>query len=143
MKLFGYEQHKNDRPWDEAPVFAIELACIGLAILEKLENIMIDLTQITADITAQTTVLNGLVIGVQNLNASNAAQAQQISDLKAALAAASVSDPAVIAAVAALDQTVQSNTALAAGLVPAVTANTATPPAAAAAAAQTAATPPA
>lgn len=53
-------------------------------------------------------------------------------DLKAALAAAQVNDPAVQAVVDAMDATVQSNTALAQGVLPAVTANTPTPPAQAA-----------
>lgn len=101
----------------------------------------IDTSKILADVTAQTTVLNGLVVFVQGQQAANADQAKQIVDLKAALAAAQVSDPAVQAAVDAIDATVQSNTALAQGVLPAATANTSTPPAAAEAAATTAATP--
>jgi hypothetical protein len=110
--------------------------------LDRMERlIMADYTKLTADITAQKTVLQGIVLGVQGLNASNAAQSQQISDLKTALAAASVTDPTVQAAVDALDQSVQDNTGLVANLIPAVTANTPTPLAAAAAAATAAAAP--
>lgn len=101
----------------------------------------LDLTKITADIAAQTTILQSVVVAVQGLNASNAAQAQQITDLKTALAAAQVVDPAVQAAADALDKSVQANTALVSGLIPAATANTPTPPAAAQAAATAAATP--
>lgn len=110
-------------------------------ILQKENILMVDYTKLTADITAQKTVLQGIVLGVQGLNASNAAQSQQISDLKAALAAASVTDPTVQSAVDALDQSVQDNTGLVANLIPAITANTPTPPAAADAAATAALTP--
>lgn len=93
-------------------------------ILERLNQMAVDTTKILADITAQTTVLQSLVTFVQAINATNADQAKQIADLKAALAAAQVNDPAVQAAVDAIDATVQSNTALAAGVMPAATANT-------------------
>lgn len=91
---------------------------------QRINRMAVDTSKILADITAQTTVLNGLVAFVQAINTTNADQAKQIDDLKAALAAAQVNDPAVQAAIDALDATVQSNTALAAGVMPAATANT-------------------
>lgn len=94
---------------------------------------MVDTAKILADITAQTTVMSGLVTFVQAQQSANADQAKQIADLKAALAAAQVSDPAVQAAIDAMDATVQSNTALAQGVLPAAAANTPDPSAAPAA----------
>src|SRR5882672_8045977 len=93
-------------------------------VFERINQMAVDTSKILADITAQTTVLNGLVTFVQTINTTNADQAKQIEDLKAALAAAQVNDPAVQAAVDAMDATVQSNTALAAGVMPAAIANT-------------------
>ena len=101
----------------------------------------INTDKLLADMTAQTTVLNSLVLFVQGQNASNADLTKQVADLKAALAAAQVNDPVVQAAIDAIDATAQSNTALAQGALPAVTANTSTPPADASAAATAAATP--
>lgn len=104
---------------------------------------MIDTTKITADIAKQTTVLQGVVVATQALNANNAALVQQVADLKAAVAAAGTPDATTQAALDALDASVNTNTDLVAGLVPAVTVNTDTPPAVADAAAAQAATPPA
>src|SRR5258708_4527367 len=116
--------HRHDDPWRSAPPWAVEIRHI---LGHLMETVMTDYAKLTADITAQTKVLQGVVLGVRALNESNAAQSKQIEDLRAALAAASVETPAVQAAVDALDQSVQDNTALVAGLVPAVTANTDTP----------------
>jgi hypothetical protein len=108
-------------------------------ILQKENALMVDYTKLTADITAQTTVLQGVVVGVQALNAANAAFTQQVADLKTALAA---NDPvAAQAAADLLDAGVQANTALVQNLIPAVTANTPTTPAVGAAAATAAAVP--
>ena len=100
---------------------------------------MVDFTKAQADIAAQTTVLQGVVVGVQALNASNTDLTAQVAALKAAVAA---NDPtAVQAALDNIDAGIQGNTTLVQNLIPAVTANTPTPPAAAAAAAAAAATP--
>lgn len=115
---------RNERRRDGIPGPIDETTGLCRQILRKMENMMADLKKLTADIAAQKTVLAGVVIGVQALNASNAAQTQQIADLKAALAAAGVEDPGVQAAIDALDQSVQDNTTLVSGLVPAVTQNT-------------------
>lgn len=93
-------------------------------IIRRMDKMAVDTSKILADITAQTTVLQSLVTFVQAINTTNATQAQQIIDLKAALDAAQVNDPAVQAALDAMDKTVQDNTALAAGVMPAATANT-------------------
>ncbi len=93
-------------------------------IVTRMDQMAVDTTKILADITAQTTVLQGLVTFVQAINTTNATQAQQIIDLKAALDAAGSNDPAVQAVIDAMDKTVQDNTALAAGVMPAATANT-------------------
>lgn len=108
-------------------------------VLRREKWLMTDYSKIQEDITAQRTVLQGIVVGVQGLNASNADLTQQVADLKAAIAA---NDPAATqAAIDALDQSVQDNTTLVANLIPAVTANTPTPAAEAAAAVSDAAAP--
>jgi len=140
MRLFGHHRHHVLDPFENAPPWTLEL---DAKLQHILEVIMTDYAKLTADITAQTTVLQGVATAAAGLNAANAEQAQQITDLKAALAAAGATDPAVQAAVDKLDASVQGNTALVAGLVPAVTVNTPTPPADATAAAATAAAPPA
>jgi|SRR5579872_1668136 len=138
MILFGFNRHQHQDTFSVAPPWAIEL---DAKLNRILELTMTDFTKLQADITAQTTVLQSVVTAVQGLNESNAAQAKQITDLKAALAA---NDPAAAQAAAdALDASVQANTALVAGLVPAVTENTPTPSAEAATAATAAAAPPA
>ena len=146
-RVLAYHLHGNPRPFDFAEPVDLEII-ERLDRLLKIANrteieIMIDTTKITADIAAQTTVLQGVVVATQALNANAAAQAQQIADLKAALAAAGTPDAATQAALDKLDASVTANTTLVAGLVPAVTVNTPTPPADAAAAAAQAATPPA
>lgn len=113
------------------------------AINRKLDHmerlIMVDYTKLIADISAQTTVLQGVVVGVQGLNASNVTLAAQVADLQAAVAASG--DPALQTAANAIDQTVQANTALVANLIPAVTSNTLITATAADAAATAAAAP--
>ena len=146
-RVLAYHLHGNERPFDFAE--PVDLEIIErldrlLKITNRTENeIMIDTAKITADIAAQTTVLQGVVVATQALNANNTALTQQVADLKTALAAAGTPDAATQAAIDALDASVNANTTLVAGLVPAVTANTSTPPPVAAAAATAAATPPA
>ena len=139
MQIFAKYHHHSEKPWDSAPAWALELREMLSLILQKENLIMVDYAKLTADITAQTTVLESVVVGVQGLNASNATLAAQVATLQAAVAANG--DPALQAAADALDQTVQANTALVANLIPAVTANTPTPAPDAAAAATAAATP--
>jgi hypothetical protein len=154
MGIFEPDRDDGDDPIDDAPAWAIEIdakldrldAKLDrlLKITNRTENeLMIDTTKITADITAQTTVLQGVVVAAQALNANNAALTQQVADLKAAVAAAGTPDAATQAAIDQLDAGVTANTTIVAGLVPAVTANTPTPAPVAAAAVAQAATPPA
>jgi hypothetical protein len=146
-RILAYHLHGDPRPFDFAG--PVELEIIErldrlLRITNRTENeLMIDTTKITADIAKQTTVLQGVVVATQALNANNAALVQQVADLKAAVAAAGTPDATTQAALDALDASVNTNTDLVAGLVPAVTVNTDTPPAVADAAAAQAATPPA
>ena len=147
MRLFAFHLHRCRTPWDEAPPWALELREMlklirGVVTLTE-QELMIDTTKITADIAAQTTVLQGVVVATQALNANNAALTQQVADLKAAVAAAGTPDATTQAALDALDASVTANTNLVSGLVPAVTANTPTPASVAAAAATQAETPPA
>ncbi len=147
MRLFARHLHHCADPWADATPIELEmremLTRILVAINRTESEIMIDTTKVTADIAAQTSVLQGLVVFVQSQNSANAALTQQVADLKAALAAAGTPDATTQAALDALDQTVQANTALVANIMPAVTANTPTPAADATAAATAAATPPA
>jgi hypothetical protein len=147
MEIFGYHRHHDSNPMADAPAYAVELdAKLDwiLRVITRTENeLMIDTAKITADITAQTTVLQGVVVATQALNANNAALTQQVADLKAAVAAAGTPDATTQAAIDALDASVAANTSLVSGLVPAVTQNTPTPPAEAAAAATAATAPPA
>ena len=141
MKLFALNHHHCETPWDSAPPYALELREMLSLILQKENILMVDYTKLTADITAQTTVLQSVVVGVQGLNAANATLATQVATLQAAVTAKG--DPALQAAADAVDATVQANTALVANLIPAVTANTPTTAPVAAAAAAAAASPPA
>lgn len=140
MSLFGRHRHRVLDPFEGAPAWAVEL---DAKLKHVMENMMIDFAKLQADIAAQTTVLQSVATAVTGLNAANAEQAQQIVDLKNALAAAGATDPAVQAAVDALDASVQGNTALVAGLIPNVVANTSTPEGATAAAIGTTAQAPA
>ncbi len=72
MNLFGHSHHRNDRPWDEAPDWAIELREISLITMEMI--MAIDLTKLQAGATAA--------------EATIAAQRTEIADLKTQLAAA-------------------------------------------------------
>ncbi len=73
MRMFGYRYHQNDRPWEEAPVHAIEQACISLAILELLEKIMATLDQVLADVTDESTRLDSMSALISGLK-------QQVAD---------------------------------------------------------------
>ncbi len=132
MRSYAFDRHHVKHPWADAPPWALELRIMLGQLLEKENQVMVDSTKLLADVTAQTTVLQGVVIAQKALSDSNATLSQQVADLKAALDAAGNADPAAQAALDAIDATVQSNTALVSGLVPAVQANTpsATPPAA-------------
>ena len=96
MKLFGFEHHQNERPWDEAPHWAIELREIGLAILLQQETIMIDTTRILAAVARERTE-------AASLRALNDAKDKIIADTAAALKAAmdAGSDPGALAKVQA------------------------------------------
>lgn len=77
MKLYGYQHHHNDNPWDDAPAWAIEL----LALME------INHMAISAEIQA---VLDGIAKNtslVQSVDAALKAEAAQIADLQAQIAA--------------------------------------------------------
>lgn len=124
MRSYAYDRHHIKHPWENAPPWALELRImLGLILLENTQ-MTIDSSKLLADVTAQTTVLQGVVIGQKALSDSNAALTQQVADLKAALDAAGTTDPTVQAALDAIDATVQANTGLVSGLVPAVAANT-------------------
>jgi len=91
----------------------INLECL----IRKVDGMALDITKLTADVTAQSTVISSAVVLITGLNAS-------ISDLKTQLAAAiAANDPAALAAVQAalddLDAKIASNTAALAAAVPA------------------------
>lgn len=60
LKLFAHHHHGNDRPWDEAPHWALELAAIGLAILANQEKLMATIDQVLADVTDESTRLDSI-----------------------------------------------------------------------------------
>jgi len=145
-RILAYHLHGNGRPFDFAEP-------VDLEIIERLDRLlkittkterelMIDTSKITADITRQTTILQGVVVATQALNVNNAALVQQVSDLKAAVASNGTPDATTQAALDNLDSLVNANTDIVSGLVPAVTANTNVPADVAATAATAAAQPP-
>jgi len=67
MKLFAFDHHRRDNPWDEAPAWAIELREISLINLNLQEAIMAasdDLKAAVADLSAQMTVNNTAIDGL-------------------------------------------------------------------------------
>lgn len=123
MRSYAFDRHHIKHPWKDAPPWALELRIMMGQILEREYAMAIDTNKLLADVTAQTTVLQGVVVAQKGLSDGNAALTQQVADLKAALAAAGTTDPATQAALDAIDATVQSNTSLVSGLVSAVAAN--------------------
>lgn len=92
--------------------------------LEQLteHQIMLDVAQLTADVTAETNIVQGVVAFVAAQKTQNDTLAAQVADLKAQLA--SNPDAAVQAGLNSLDSTVASNNALLSGILPAIVANT-------------------
>src|ERR1035437_5583022 len=114
MGIFGFHRHHCADPMADAPAYAIEIdekLDRLLKITNRTENeIMFDAAKTTADIAKQTTVLQGVVVAAQALNANNVALTQQTADLKAAAAAAGSTDAAMQDALNKLDAGVNANT---------------------------------
>lgn len=97
--LFGHNHHHCDRPWDEAPPYAIELREMLRLIIRNQEKIMIDTSRILTEVARERTEL-------ASWKALSGAKDKVIADQAAALATAiAANDPAAIAKVQAdLDQ---------------------------------------
>lgn len=84
MRVFGRHHHNHDSPMDEAPPWAIELFCLGLIILETMENKMSELddklAQLVTEVTANKSRLDSLI-------AYQAGLKQQLADALAAAGA--------------------------------------------------------
>jgi hypothetical protein len=100
MRIFGYNYHQSDDPWDEAPAWAIELRELMVLVLRterRMESEMaLDFTKMVAAAAAQATVTNSTLQALQDLNAKIKDISQQLADALAA------NDP--VAAKAAQDQ---------------------------------------
>jgi hypothetical protein len=104
--MFGFNYHNCDRPWDDAPPWAIELREMIRIVINKENRVMTTqadiaaaLAAVTSDVAAQTTVTASLVTYVQGINAQLAALA------------ASTTDTTTAAALTALGNQIVANTA--------------------------------
>lgn len=127
MKPFGYYRHRRDDPMADAPPWAVEIDAKLNHLIEKVETLMALSPQVQAlvdDVTANTDAVNAALAGL-------AAEAKQISDLQAQIAAIQPGQPIdaddLAAITAAASQLGQTNTALTAAIPANV--QPATPPA--------------
>ena len=67
-----HHHHHHYGGKDLVPPWAAVLQRQNGIIIERINQMAVDTSKILADITAQTTVLNGLVTFVQAINATNA-----------------------------------------------------------------------
>lgn len=73
MKLFAHHHHHCDDPWEQAPPWALELyEMLGL-IIQYQENAMATLDEILADVTDESTQIDGLSTLIDGLK-------QQLAD---------------------------------------------------------------
>lgn len=105
MNLFGFDYHKRQYPWTNAPPWAIELREMLRIVINRENRIMTTqadiaaaLATVTADVAAQTTVTASLVTYVAGINSQLAALA------------ASTTDTTTAAALLALGQQITANT---------------------------------
>ena len=92
-------------------------------IKTNVEKLMVDISKITADITAETDLIKSVATAIDGQKQVQAQLEAQVADLKNQIAA--LNDPTLQAAVDALDATVQSNSQLLRDAQGAITANTA------------------
>lgn len=102
MRLFAQHIHHNGDPWGTSPSWAVELAHIGLHIIERLDDM------------ATKAQLDKFLADVQALIAAS------VAEITAAIAAAQAAspDPAIDAADAAVTDATSKLTAAAAALTP-------------------------
>lgn len=67
MKLFGFSYHNDESPWEDAPAWAIEVREMLAYNNDLMENIMATLDQVLADVTNETTQLDGIATLIQGL----------------------------------------------------------------------------
>src|SRR6202165_5805565 len=89
MRIFGHHIHHSRNPWDDAPLWAIELGVMGIVTIEILEKIMSQADDLNNAVTALTTGFAAL---------DSAVQAELVA-IAAALAAGAP-NPAITQAVA-------------------------------------------
>jgi hypothetical protein len=101
MRIFGGHRHRNARPWDGAPPWAVELReMLGLVLLSQ--GIIMSLEQDLLDeVQSETTVIGGVEVAIQNLIDAVAAAGNDRTKLQAALDAARANKSRIAALVAA------------------------------------------
>ncbi len=94
MNLFGHSHHRNDRPWDEAPDWAIELREISLITMEMI--MAIDLTKLQAGAAAAEATITDLrtQLAAAKAAAQNPADQTAIDQVGDQLTAAAATPPA-------------------------------------------------
>jgi len=108
FEVLGFHHHNRSNPWDEAPAWAVELACMMRGLSKQMETIMTTqaeiktmLDAVTADVADETTQIGGIETVLTNLDVI-------ITDLQAAATNAQV-DPAIVSTITALQAAVSQN----------------------------------
>lgn len=101
MKVYGFDHHKCETPWDGAPDWVIELGVIMLLILSKQEAIMAAIDDLAKDVAAEDTVIDSAVTLLQGLKAALDAAGTDPAKLAALSADITSKTQALAAAVAA------------------------------------------
>ena len=88
--LFAHRHHRNDQPWNEAPAWAVELAAMSLAILERMKSMSAELDALTVQVKANsdlldsaTTLINGIAARITAAGTDPAALKALTDELKA------------------------------------------------------------
>ncbi len=88
MKLFGFHHHHHDRPFEDAPPWAVEIREILRHIIKTQETTMSAITDLQAAVARETDAEDSVITLLKGIS-------QQLKDAQAA------NDPAAIAAVIA------------------------------------------
>ena len=101
MKVYGFDHHHHEAPWDDAPSWAIELGVIMLLTLSKQEAIMAAIDDLQAAVAAEDTVIDSAIALINGIPALIAAAGTDPAKLAALQADITAKSGALAAAVAA------------------------------------------
>jgi hypothetical protein len=101
MKVYGFDHHKCEAPWDGAPEWAVELGVIMLLTLSKQEAIMAAIDDLQAAVAAEDTVIDSAIALINGIPALIAAAGTDPAKLAALQADITAKSGALAAAVAA------------------------------------------